>query len=211
MSRYLLSILFPLAYTQWSLVLPSIYTRRCPSGMAFGRISGVRVRGCNSSPTPLGNWKLSLIGFTDVVFIETYRKPHICGPFVRRHVTVCRLPWQAIVPFRQFMTDTRKNSQKYHKLLKMLDHSASTQNWLQNYSCFYWSLNDNNKNNTQFLWASWCFFKVARPWKVKVMAWICLEPIISKTAGDTLSIMTSRDSKGQGHPDIFGWKYFEEC
>ena len=28
-------------------------------------------------------------------------------------------------------------------------------------------------------------------------------PIISKTAGDTRSVITSRDPKGQGHPDIF--------
>jgi len=33
--------------------------------------------------------------------------------------------------------------------------------------------------------------------------------IISKTAGDTRSVMTSRDPKCQGHADIFGWKYFE--
>jgi len=37
------------------------------------------------------------------------------------------------------------------------------------------------------------------------MALIYLVPIISKTAGDTRSVMTSRDPKGQGHPDIFGY------
>jgi len=40
--------------------------------------------------------------------------------------------------------------------------------------------------------------------KVKVMASIaCLEPIISKTAGDTRSVMTSRDPKYQARPHIY--------
>jgi len=36
-------------------------------------------------------------------------------------------------------------------------------------------------------------------------------PIISKMAGDTHSVMTSRDCKRQGHPDILGYKYLKEC
>jgi len=36
-------------------------------------------------------------------------------------------------------------------------------------------------------------------------------PIISKTGGDTRSVMVSRDPKGQGHPEIFRCKYLEEC
>jgi len=33
------------------------------------------------------------------------------------------------------------------------------------------------------------------------MASICLGPIVSITALDTRSVMTSRDPEGQGHPD----------
>jgi len=37
------------------------------------------------------------------------------------------------------------------------------------------------------------------------MASICLVPIISKT------VMTARDPKDQGCPDVVGLKYLEEC
>jgi len=35
---------------------------------------------------------------------------------------------------------------------------------------------------------------------------------LKKTAGDTTrSVVISRDPKGQGYADIFGYKYLEEC